>query len=321
MGFIAYAMQRGVEPVTLCNDAGIDLHVLRSGNDLEIGDISLQRLWESAVRLTGDNLFGLHFGESFQLAALGAVGEIIKSSDTVGTALKIASGFTPVVSTLFVMSVERDADYVSVVFRKTREEDPEISRQIADFLMVFTVHELRGLLLTKINPASIRYPFDLRSKSEYGRILSVTPVRSDSEMKIFFPSAVWDEPIITANYEVQNFFLQRIASSNVSADTASFQAKVMDHLLKNAYHGLATLDDVAANFNMTPRSLQRRLQEEGTTFQQTVDSIRKTLALHYLESGNYKIKEISTLLGYNEISAFSRAFKRWTGKPPVIYSA
>jgi AraC-like DNA-binding protein len=61
------------------------------------------------------------------------------------------------------------------------------------------------------------------------------------------------------------------------------------------------------------------LQEESVTFQQLADSVRKSLALSYLESGKYQIKEVSYMLGYNELSAFSRAFKRWTGKAPFEY--
>jgi AraC-like DNA-binding protein len=95
----------------------------------------------------------------------------------------------------------------------------------------------------------------------------------------------------------------------------------MDYLMENSYTGLHSLEDVASNFNMTARSLQRRLQDESVTFQQITESVRKSLALHYLESGKYQIKEISAMLGYNEISAFSRAFKRWTGKAPVEFRA
>jgi AraC-like DNA-binding protein len=89
--------------------------------------------------------------------------------------------------------------------------------------------------------------------------------------------------------------------------------------MANAYLGILSLEDVAANFNMAPRSLQRRLQEEDITFQQLADSVRKSLALHYIRLGEHPIKAISNMLGYNELSAFSRAFKRWTGKAPANY--
>lgn len=320
MGFIAYVVQRGTEARVLCDEAGIDLNYLLQNPHAELNDAELQKLWMSAVRLTGDPLFGLHFGESFQLAALGAVGEIIKSSETVGAALTLASGFISVVTNLYTMVVDKNKQTFTIAFHRTREEPEDVARQIADFLMVFTVHELNGFLLRKVTPTTISYAFPINAHSEYERIFRCIPVTKHNELKISFDASFADEPIITANFEHQRFFLEKVAASH-PASASSFQARIMDYLLRNAYHGIPSLDDVAANYNITPRSLQRRLQEEGTSFQQTVDTVRKNLATHYLESGKYKVKEISSLLGYNELSAFSRAFKRWTGKTPIDYSA
>jgi AraC-like DNA-binding protein len=320
MGFIAYVVQRGVGAEQLCNEAGIRLESIVQDEEAEITDAKLHRLWTAATTLTDDLLFGLHFGEAFQLPALGAVGEIIKSSETVGKALTIAATFTPVVTTMYTMLVERNNQSISVKFVPTREEPADINQQVADFLMVFTVHELAGFLLKKVSPTSISYPFKIKSPREYERVFNCAPVRHD-ELKVEFDASWWEEPIITANYEVQQFFLEKMVATKQADSASSFQARIMDYLLTNSYHGIPSLEDVAANFNLTTRSLQRRLQDEATTFQQTADAVRKTLAVHYLESGKYKIKEISNLLGYNEISAFSRAFKRWTGKTPVDYSA
>ena len=77
--------------------------------------------------------------------------------------------------------------------------------------------------------------------------------------------------------------------------------------------------DVAAGFNLSVRSLQRRLKAEGITFQELADEVRKEFALHYLRQPDHRIKEISHILGYNEVSAFSRSFKRWMGMSPGQY--
>ena len=99
----------------------------------------------------------------------------------------------------------------------------------------------------------------------------------------------------------------------------TFTERIYHYLMTNAYLGTLSLEDVASNFNVAPRSLQRRLQDEGVTFQQLSDAVRKSLALHYMEAGKHPVKEIAIMLGYNELSAFSRAFKRWTGKAPTNY--
>lgn len=110
-----------------------------------------------------------------------------------------------------------------------------------------------------------------------------------------------------------------LSADNTLATGQNLQTRISNFLLANTYLGIPSLEELAANFNTSARSLQRKLQEEGVTYQQIVDTIRKSLALHYLQSGNYPLKEISYILGYNEISAFNRAFKRWTGTTPLNY--
>ncbi|GAB3223303.1 helix-turn-helix domain-containing protein [Spirosoma arcticum] len=99
----------------------------------------------------------------------------------------------------------------------------------------------------------------------------------------------------------------------------SWREQVGQYLLTNAYLGIPSLEAIAANFNTSSRSMQRKLRDEGVTYQEVADSVRKTLALQYLAAGSHPVKEISYILGYNELSAFSRAFKRWTGAAPVQY--
>jgi methylphosphotriester-DNA--protein-cysteine methyltransferase len=67
------------------------------------------------------------------------------------------------------------------------------------------------------------------------------------------------------------------------------------------------------------RTLQRRLKEDGVTFEMLVDEVRKTMAISYLRSGDYPVKEISWMLGYNDLGNFTRTFKRWTGMTPSSY--
>ena len=83
--------------------------------------------------------------------------------------------------------------------------------------------------------------------------------------------------------------------------------------------GVPTLGEVSASLAMSQRTLQRNLESEGTTFLEVVDAVRRRLALAHLASGALTLHEISFLLGYSDPSAFSRAFKRWTGQTPGDY--
>jgi AraC-like DNA-binding protein len=321
LSLLAYSVQREIPAKKLCQLCSIDLEGLTKGH-IEISKKQFNDLWKNASHLCNDPLFGLHFGESLQLAALGIVGEIIKSSDTVGQAISIAASLTGMVTDLFTMKIERSKKSFVIHLISTDSQNNEfVERQLADLLIVFTIHELNGFLLEKIKPSSVMYPYKISNKKEYERVLRCKTIKKGNGYSIEFKNSYWDEPILTADYELQKLFVQKLNSQqkDMLASVKAFRVKIVDYLMQNSYLGILSLEDVAGNFNMTSRSLQRMLQEEDTTFQQLADSVRKSLAVHYLASGNYQIKEISNMLGYNELSAFSRAFKRWTGKAPMNY--
>jgi AraC-like DNA-binding protein len=79
----------------------------------------------------------------------------------------------------------------------------------------------------------------------------------------------------------------------------------------------AKVETVAEALNMSPRTLQRRLESERTSFQAVLDGVREQLAMSYLVNDSLTVSEIAYLLGYSELRAFDRAFRRWTGKTPV----
>jgi AraC-like DNA-binding protein len=78
----------------------------------------------------------------------------------------------------------------------------------------------------------------------------------------------------------------------------------------------ASVDAVAAALHMSPRTLQRRLEDEGGRFSEVVDSVREGLARRWLADEARTLSEIAYSLGFADLATFSRAFKRWTGKPP-----
>lgn len=83
--------------------------------------------------------------------------------------------------------------------------------------------------------------------------------------------------------------------------------------------GVPSLAGVARGLSVSVRTLQRRLEQEETTFECAVDDVRRERALKLLGSSEVAIAEVSWLLGYSEQSAFTRAFRRWTGVPPAAW--
>lgn len=323
LNLLAYAVQRNVALDQLCRLCGIDEQAIRAGRKVAVSERQLNDLWLNISHLTNDPLVGLHVGESLQLAALGVVGELVKSSQTIGEAVTHAAAFVPLVTDLFTMQVTQTAQTCTITFIPEVEPGPDLSfmqRQLVDLFMGFTIHEVDGLILAKVKPMAVSLPYTAANELEYQRVLRCSQLHQEAVYSLTFERTFWQVPILTANYELQSQLLKKAgAMVQELGQRQPLRERVATYLLANAYLGIPSLEDIAANFNTSARSLQRKLQEEGVSYQQLADSVRKTLALHYVQVGSHPIKEISYMLGYNELSAFTRAFKRWTGTSPVNY--
>lgn len=325
LSLLAYCVQRDVPADQLGRLSGIDIKSLIDSKPYSVSQMQLTSLWMHASSLTRDANFGLHFGESLQLAALGSVGEIIRHSHTIGAGVNIAASLTPLLTDLFTIEVQHGENSFTISLQDTAEArgvDDSYKRHLADMLIVFVVHELDGLILEKIRPMFFTLPPELSVVDEYKRVLRCTDHRIAELYSLTFDRKYWDVPILASDHELQAMLIDkaRQAVPELMIQKTSFHHSVEQYLLTNSYLGVPTLEEVAANFNITSRTLQRKLKEERISFQDIADTVRKDMALHYLQAGKYQLKEISHMLGYHDLSAFSRAFKRWTGKAPAYYS-
>jgi AraC-like DNA-binding protein len=108
-------------------------------------------------------------------------------------------------------------------------------------------------------------------------------------------------------------FLNQINEQNL------FSRKISTLLFEQLQEGVPGVDMVARELGMSIRSLQMKLKDEGITFSQIVENIRKELSKSYLAEKHYSIDDITYLLGFSDTSVFHRAFKRWTGQTPKQY--
>lgn len=322
IGLLAYAAQRDLAPEQLCKLVDIDPAWLRAANKRPLTEKQINDLWLNVLHLSRDAQFGLHLGESLQLAALGIVGEIIKSSNTVGEAVTNAAAMVAHVTGWFSMTVTRNRNAFTVHINPLQSEwkSSAPAVQMLDVLMVLVIHELDGLMLKKIVPLSVSYMPAIANTHEYERVFRCRPVAKSRKNAITFDISFWNEPIITANYELQHFLKEKMtAALNPVKKKERLSDKISRYLISNAWLGVLSLEETSANFHLSPRTLQRRLKEENVNFQQLADGARQYLAIQALEQGRYTVKEIAYMMGYNELSAFSRAFKRWTGSSPETY--
>jgi AraC-like DNA-binding protein len=107
--------------------------------------------------------------------------------------------------------------------------------------------------------------------------------------------------------------------SRRSEQTPTLEERVERLIADRLTKGGARLESTATELGMSPRTLSRRLAEQRSTFNAIVEGLRKELALRLLQDSDLVLTEIAFLLGYTEVSTFSHAFKRWTGRSPAAF--
>ncbi|MEM7659362.1 MAG: helix-turn-helix transcriptional regulator [Bacteroidota bacterium] len=103
--------------------------------------------------------------------------------------------------------------------------------------------------------------------------------------------------------------------------TDNYTYRVQQLLIRQLKEESPGIEVVADHLSMSVRSLQLKLKEEGTSYQKILNAVRKSLAIAYLQEPRVSKGEIAQILGFSEISVFSRTFKKWTGKSPSEYQA
>ena len=133
-----------------------------------------------------------------------------------------------------------------------------------------------------------------------------------------FDAALLAMPVPNADpilYPVLQQHAERLLSQR-EATAPAIVAQVRAAIIRNLAHDRVRLNTIAAELALSPRTLQRKLADAGASFQQVLDGARYALALDYLRQGSLSLQEIAFLLGYQEQSAFSHAFKEWSGANP-----
>ncbi|WP_417685121.1 helix-turn-helix domain-containing protein [Roseibium sp.] len=137
---------------------------------------------------------------------------------------------------------------------------------------------------------------------------------------ILFPSAILKSRPVRSEANLYAIIQNRAHDEmRFQSNQASTAAKVADAIAETMKTGNSTLAKVASQIGMSERSVQRALEEEGTTFRALTEEIRRSAAERYLKETDLPMKEIAFLLGFSEISTFSRAVKGWFGVPPKAY--
>ena len=319
----------------VANERGIPTSDVLAGTAIEPADLNNPDAMVSALdeitavrrllaRLPDDTGIGVDVGSRSTLTHLGLFGFAVMSCGTLRELFSIAMRY-------FALTTM----HIHLTLFETAEEcviELDASHLPADVQGFFIERDIAGIITTTMTfalPVAEKYAEEvsaelavdeqlLRPLLELGPVHDVAFGRAHN--RLHFPRAMFDEPLPQADRHTLEMCMAQCDVLMQSTERRrGITALVRTKLFRDS--GLfPTLPDVADELDIHPRTLRRRLAAEGTSFQALLTEARSTLAVDLLRNVGLTVEEVSTRLGYTEVSTFSHAFKRWYGVAPSAYS-
>lgn len=318
-GLIARTLSEyGCDCEALFARAGLD-KALASDPSARYPSRKMQTLWRLALKSTGDPCFGISVAEHMQPGAMYGLGFAWLASDTLLEALERLVRYQRALSTTARFSLETEGDEVRLVVAADRPGIP-IAHATMDMAMAAMVRMCRLSYGTEFTPTRVtvcrprpncahRFRDVFGTDVEFGAGQNLICFDRKS-LLVRMPHA--SPELARANDRVVIEYLERFDRSQVSMRARAW-------MIERLPSGQPTQKALAGALNMSVRNLQRKLQDEQTSFKALLDETRRELAKQYVREAHRPIGEITYLLGFSEVSNFTRAFRRWTGMSPNEY--
>lgn len=296
--------------------ANLPLDLLTHKTPTITGD-EFMRFWQAIGEIMHDQPdFSLRIGEAIRAETFSPPMFACFCSDNLNVATNRIAYYKPLVGPLR-LDITQTRERTTVAFSGLPDTLSPPPALIA-FELVFWVHIARLATRTHIVPLSVYTTIDIPAKHLYEDYFG-TPIQSSNFNGIAFSAQDAARPFLTASDEMWSIFEPRLNQRMQDlAQEATVTEKVRACLMEILASGHYTLADVADKLAISPRTLQRRLRAEDTTFQQVLDTLREELARNYLTRSDYTSGQIAFLLGYEDPNSFFRAFRTWTGQTPEV---
>lgn len=315
------AARLGVPPEKLMGPLGVDPSALEDA-DAHVPLAWVARAWNEAPALTGDPYFGLHAAEMLGAVQGHVVDYIAQHCRTARELFEALVRYRRLMmsrSDLQLHLSKRAASFVMA-----RDEDLPRVPQFDDFVVAQWALLLRGRASSGFPLRAVRFAHPAPTAGdlgEYARLFGAAVLEFDAPLLgIEFDPALLDVPFARADHTLASVLRRhadaRLAQLAPAADSPSFLAALRAQLATRALTSETSMRAVARGLGLSVRSLQRRLHEAGTSYSDVLDGVRRELALRHLGEGRHSVGEVAFLVGFSQVPAFSRAFRRWTGESP-----
>lgn len=288
--------------------------------DARVPVATVHELLRGAIALTNDEDIGLKAAAMFEIGDYGALEYAASTAQTGGEALAVIGRYMHLLNDALTFSIQLEGERAVVVL----ESAVVMPRTAEDFEMAAFLAAIRVRMGGQIN-----WPFEARfTHPEPADTRAYAEVLGDKATVLFdqpvcgftFPRVALADPIPSADPRLH--LLVRGLADRMLADlprAESFTARVRERLMGGLASGNVQARHVADALHVSTSTLTRRLDDEGTSFKELLESIRRSMALRYVGETDLALSEIAFLLGFSQSAAFHRAFKRWTDRTPLDY--
>lgn len=330
--FLDFAVTRGADRQTLVERSLIPPDDLQD-HDNRIPIANYVALLTAGIELCDEPALALLFGEAVRLQDISIVGLIGEVAETAESGRQLLNRYARL-----LIDDGDDAASDRVVFLNDSGKFwvKFISRVYVDHPLLTesgfarcvctarAMFEHSGIPIKHPFPKAIHFTHDEPGyRAEYDRIFGV-PLVFGSDTN----ALVMDEEYLSVTPARTNPYLSQILTAHAEEllkrleNSKSMRGRVEDLLIRILHTGDANVERIANRLGLSRQTLFRKLKSEGVTFEQLLDELRHNLALEYLGKKGTSVNETAYLLGFSDPAAFSRAFKRWTGRrPSTIASA
>ena len=316
---IDLAVAKGASRKTLTDQSEIDPAKLQD-QDNRVPFAKYVALMRAGKELCQDPALALHFGEAFDFQDISIAGLIGIASETMAEAFAQLSRYARLAVEVDCSGTDRFilkhiAGQLWIIdTRRNANDFPELTestfaRMVCSFRRAFgEPHFLKAVHVTHPAPAY---------RAEYDRVLRLPVVFESNKNALLADDALltWRNPkasryvfgILSAHAEELLKNLERSKSTRGCVESL---------LMPILHTGDANMVTIASKLGLNRQALFRKLKAEGVTFKKVLDELRHMMALHYLRGRKVSVNETAYLVGFSDPTAFSRAFKRWTGHSP-----
>src|SRR5580704_4097768 len=314
---IAALRKRNIDPTPLLRHVGLFEHDLKERQD-RVSAVAQARLLELAADALHDRALGFHLATETNPRGAGLLFYVASAAKDLGEAIELFARYCRIVNEAIRVQLTQRSDDLVVELRLVGV--PRFhAAQNTEFAIAVIMNGLREIAGPYVHPTKITLAHVLNSDfAEFERFCGCPVEFGGSSDQLVFSNESLAAPLLTEDEHLLNALRPICDEAAKVRETSpgSVRALVENEAQKLLPNGRARRRDVAKKLAMSTRTLARKLASEGTTFEDVVDELRRSLALQYITTPSISVSQIAWLLGYEGSTSFNHAFRRWTGGPP-----